>query len=101
MIQKLLADRFKLGFHRDKKELGVYAITVDKGGPKLTKNDTAGNSLPGIGVPGPRRYAGTQRDDRGSRQRFTDCGFGSSDRGSNGIAGSLRLPSSTTTLSTD
>jgi bla regulator protein blaR1 len=52
MIQKLLADRFKLGFHRDKKELSVYAITVDKGGPKLTKNDTAGNSLPGIGFQG-------------------------------------------------
>jgi uncharacterized protein (TIGR03435 family) len=35
MIQKLLADRFQLKFHRDKRELSVYAIRVAKGGPKL------------------------------------------------------------------
>ena len=40
MIQKLLADRFQLTFHREKKELSVYAITVGKGGPKLTKNES-------------------------------------------------------------
>ena len=34
MLQKLLADRFKLTFHRDKKELSVYAIVVGKNGPK-------------------------------------------------------------------
>ncbi len=35
MIQKLLADRFGLKFHREKRELSVYAIRVIKGGPKL------------------------------------------------------------------
>jgi uncharacterized protein (TIGR03435 family) len=35
MIQKLLADRFKLRFHREQRELPVYAIRIDKGGPKL------------------------------------------------------------------
>jgi uncharacterized protein (TIGR03435 family) len=40
MVQKLLADRFKLTFHRDKKELSVYAIVVAKGGPKLTKSES-------------------------------------------------------------
>ena len=35
MIQKLLADRFHLRFHRDKRELAVYAIRVVKGGPRL------------------------------------------------------------------
>jgi uncharacterized protein (TIGR03435 family) len=35
MIQKLLADRFQLHFHRDKRELAVYAIRIAKGGPKL------------------------------------------------------------------
>jgi uncharacterized protein (TIGR03435 family) len=41
MFQDLLADRFKLVFHRDKKELAVYAITVAKNGPKLTKSGAA------------------------------------------------------------
>jgi len=36
MIQKLLADRFGLKFHREKRPLNVYAIQVAKGGPKLT-----------------------------------------------------------------
>ena len=36
MLQKLLADRFGLKFHRDKRELSVYAIQIAKGGPKLT-----------------------------------------------------------------
>ena len=48
MIQKLLADRFKLTFHRDKKELAVYAITVAKSGPKLTKSEGNPSGLPGL-----------------------------------------------------
>jgi len=48
MLQKLLADRFKLTFHRDKKELSVYAIVVAKGGPKLTKSEGDPNGLPGL-----------------------------------------------------
>ena len=35
MMQKLLAERFGLKFHRDARELAIYAITVAKGGPKL------------------------------------------------------------------
>jgi uncharacterized protein (TIGR03435 family) len=35
MLQKLLADRFQLKFHRDKRELSVFAIRIVKGGPKL------------------------------------------------------------------
>jgi uncharacterized protein (TIGR03435 family) len=48
MVQKLLADRFKLTFHRDKKELAVYAITVGKNGPKLTKSEGNPSGLPGL-----------------------------------------------------
>jgi uncharacterized protein (TIGR03435 family) len=48
MIQKLLAERFKLAFHRDKKELGVYAIVVGKNGPKMTKSEGDPNGLPGL-----------------------------------------------------
>jgi uncharacterized protein (TIGR03435 family) len=53
MVQKLLADRFKITFHRDKRELSVYAITVAKSGPKLTKNDSDPNGVPSFSV-GPR-----------------------------------------------
>jgi uncharacterized protein (TIGR03435 family) len=48
MMRKLLEDRFKFTFHREKRELPVYAITVLPGGHKLTKNDTNPNGLPGL-----------------------------------------------------
>lgn len=35
MLQALLAERFKLAAHREKRELLVYALTPDAGGPKL------------------------------------------------------------------
>jgi uncharacterized protein (TIGR03435 family) len=44
MLQKLLADRFKLGFRYDKRELSVYALVVGKDGPKLTKSEADPNS---------------------------------------------------------
>lgn len=37
MTQELLVQRFHLRFHREKKELAVYALTVAKSGPKLTR----------------------------------------------------------------
>jgi uncharacterized protein (TIGR03435 family) len=44
MLQKLLADRFNLTFHRDKKEMSVYALTIAKNGPKLRESQsTAAN----------------------------------------------------------
>jgi len=36
MLQKLLVDRFALKFHREQRELSVFAITVAKGGAKMT-----------------------------------------------------------------
>jgi uncharacterized protein (TIGR03435 family) len=36
LIQSALTERFKLTFHHDQKELSVYALTVAKGGPKMT-----------------------------------------------------------------
>ena len=35
MLQALLADRFKMTFHRESKDLAVAALVVAKGGPKL------------------------------------------------------------------
>jgi uncharacterized protein (TIGR03435 family) len=49
MVQKLLADRFGLVFHRDKRELAVYALLPGRTGAKLTKSAGDPNGLPGIG----------------------------------------------------
>jgi uncharacterized protein (TIGR03435 family) len=48
MVQKLLADRFQLKFHRDKKELSAYVLSVAKSGPKMTKNESSPDSLPAL-----------------------------------------------------
>jgi uncharacterized protein (TIGR03435 family) len=47
MLQKLLAERFQLTFHSDKKELAVYVLTVVKTGSRLTKSDGDPDGLPG------------------------------------------------------
>ncbi len=49
MVQKLLADRFKLAFRKEKKDLSVYALVVGKSGTKLTPNESDPNGLPGLG----------------------------------------------------
>ena len=48
MMQKLLTDRFKLTFHRDKKELAVFAMTVAKTGLKLKESEVTAGGLPGL-----------------------------------------------------
>jgi uncharacterized protein (TIGR03435 family) len=52
MLQKVLAERFGLTFHRAQRELSVYAITVAKTGQKLTKSEGDPNGLPGLGFRG-------------------------------------------------
>ncbi len=44
MMQALLADRFKLGFHRQKKEMKALVLIVAKGGPKLHESAGEGES---------------------------------------------------------
>jgi uncharacterized protein (TIGR03435 family) len=53
MLQKLMAERFQLAFHREKRELSVYIITVAKSGPKLTRNDSDPSGTPQFSA-GPR-----------------------------------------------
>jgi len=53
MVQKLLAERFGLEFHREKKELSAYVITVDKAGVKMAKVEANRGNLPGFGGRGP------------------------------------------------
>jgi uncharacterized protein (TIGR03435 family) len=45
IVRKVLADRFGLKFHTEKRELTVYAITVAKGGSKMTKSQGDPNTL--------------------------------------------------------
>jgi uncharacterized protein (TIGR03435 family) len=45
MLEKLLATRFDLQMHKDKRELSVYALTVVKGGPKLEKSKSDPDAL--------------------------------------------------------
>jgi len=56
MMQKLLADRFSLTFHKEKKELSAYVITVAKGGEKIKKADTAALPVPAFGGPPQRGF---------------------------------------------
>jgi uncharacterized protein (TIGR03435 family) len=46
MLRKLLADRFQLTFHREQKELRVYALIIAKGGPKLKENMVSADTSP-------------------------------------------------------
>jgi uncharacterized protein (TIGR03435 family) len=45
-LRKLLADRFKLTFHREKKEFSIYALTVAKGGSKLKESTVSPEATP-------------------------------------------------------
>ncbi len=54
MVQKMLADRFQLKFHREKKVLTAYALSVGKLGIKLTEDTSNPKGLPGFGGGGPR-----------------------------------------------
>jgi len=48
MVQKLLADRFALKFHKDEKDMAAYVLTVGKDGPKMKQNTDNPNGLPGL-----------------------------------------------------
>jgi uncharacterized protein (TIGR03435 family) len=49
MIRKLLTDRFGLKFHREKREMSAYVLSVAKDGSKLKPTQIQG-TLPGIGI---------------------------------------------------
>ena len=40
MFQTLLADRFELRFHREKKDMGAYVLNVDRSGSKLKVSES-------------------------------------------------------------
>ena len=49
MIQKVLADRFQLKFHKEKREMSAYVIQTGKNGPKMTVSQFDPKGLPGLG----------------------------------------------------
>jgi uncharacterized protein (TIGR03435 family) len=59
MLRTLLADRFKLTFHREPREFPIYALEIAKSGPKLKPSAAAPDTSPTVG-PGVL-YAETRR----------------------------------------
>ena len=48
MIQKLLADRFQLKYHLEKRDLSAYAVRITKAGAKIIKSQDDSKGLPGF-----------------------------------------------------
>jgi uncharacterized protein (TIGR03435 family) len=51
MIQKLLADRFKVTFHHEKRELSAFVLRTEKTGQKLIASDST-DTRPNVGFRG-------------------------------------------------
>ena len=49
MLQGLLADRFSLASHKDRKEMSAYAVTAAKSGVKIKKEENSTIPVPGFG----------------------------------------------------
>jgi len=54
MFQAVLAERFGVGVHRERKEMQAYVLTVDKNGLKMTETAAEGES---VIEPQPKRMA--------------------------------------------
>lgn len=55
LFEQLLADRFKVQVHREKREMTVYSLQAGKNGPKLSPGGTAG---PYLSRPAPGKLVG-------------------------------------------
>jgi uncharacterized protein (TIGR03435 family) len=65
MLQALLSERFKLAAHREKRELLVYALTADTGGPKLDEAVLDPPAPAGAGQPAEARSSESRRETLG------------------------------------
>jgi len=69
MQQRLLAERFGLQVHFERKDMTVYELTVAKGGPKLKESQERGSEKPDLAwrppAGGPPRRAMARTDRRG------------------------------------
>jgi uncharacterized protein (TIGR03435 family) len=48
MLQALIRERFGFAFHRDTRQMNVYALIVDKGGPKIRPLPDASEKRPAV-----------------------------------------------------
>lgn len=59
ILKKLMADRFQVRVHYEKRELSVYALTVAKNGPKLTRSQSDPSAPEGNGFGPPGNFGAT------------------------------------------
>jgi len=59
MVKKLIADRFQLKFHFEKRAQTVYVLTLAKNGPKLTKSQSDPARSVGLGFGPPGNFGAT------------------------------------------
>jgi uncharacterized protein (TIGR03435 family) len=61
LLQSMFADRFKLKFHRENRELPVYSLVLAKGGPKLTAHSGEGQPLTSIHSSSGKNFVNARR----------------------------------------
>ena len=59
MVKKLLADRFQLKFHFEKREQTVYVLTISKTGTKLARSQSDPSAPGGLGFGPPGNFGAT------------------------------------------
>jgi uncharacterized protein (TIGR03435 family) len=59
MVKKLMADRFQLKLHYEKRELSVYVLTVARTGAKMTRSQSDPSAPPGLGFGPPGNFGAT------------------------------------------
>jgi uncharacterized protein (TIGR03435 family) len=59
MVKRLMADRFQLKFHFEKREQAVYVLTVARTGPKLTRSESDRSASGGMGFGPPGNFGAT------------------------------------------
>jgi uncharacterized protein (TIGR03435 family) len=59
MVKKLMADRFQLKLHYEKRELTVYVLTVARTGAKMIRSQSDPASPPGLGFGPPGNFGAT------------------------------------------
>jgi uncharacterized protein (TIGR03435 family) len=61
MLQRLLADRFKLKFHRETQEMDGFELVVAKNGPKIKQAGPDEEERIGLGTPGSQDVGDVKR----------------------------------------
>jgi len=73
-LQALLADRFRLAVHTETKEASIYALTIAKGGPKLTASKPSDAPPPNLPPGAIVRNYPTDGPPRGGMMRMNGPG---------------------------